>query len=268
MNSSFAVTERKPLRAVFIPLAPTRLQRKCSCGTLGGTTACSCARHRPANPGQVPHNFGEIKVHADSPGRPAEGRVAEVSNADTGCDVTKGTPDITLHDPNPCYKDCTQRHEEVHRKDIAPCCAKANKAWESAKTEEKKSAVQDKMNDWVQANEFLLQCRAFAESVRCADEFLAAHCRGKKAEAGEGSRPQSSEGMRGTEIGDFPGDTLPPAPGPETAGPTALAEDKPADAPIDPQRCCYTVRDYRFHANAKGEAFCKAAKKSFTPCPF
>jgi hypothetical protein len=251
------------------------MQRKCTCG--GECASCSGKRNRA---GQIGHRFGDIHVHAETDhrikepglaehgfaGRVSPVRLAEIENGETGCDVTKGVPDIVIGQPSLCNKHCTERHEEVHKKDIGPCCARANAAWKNAK-DDKKDAVQDKMNEWVKRNEYWLQCRAYAESVKCADEFLKENCGGK--------RPQNVESAPSpvgpdTGKGDFPITDVPQAGGPDSPEPKALAEDKPATEepkPIDPERCCATVKEYRFHANARHDAYCKDAK-GLTPCPF
>jgi hypothetical protein len=272
MSGCFSLAERKPRIPAFAPARPA-VQRKCACGG-----QCSSCRAKQNHGGHFGHNFGDINVHADAPARPAQSafpvRVAEVANGDTGCDVSKGIPDIEIGQPSLCYKHCTERHEEVHKKDIGPCCKKANTAWSKAK-DDKKDAVQDKMNDWVKANESWLQCRAYAESVACADEFMKANCGNKKTEAAQATPSQlnADAGM-----GDFPmNDAQQPAdenslspsllaedkPGPGKQGDGKAADEKPA---IDPALCCATVRDYRFHSNARREAHCKIAKR--TPCPF
>ena len=271
MSGCFSLAERKPQSPAFSPARPA-VQRKCACGD-----QCSSCRTRDNHDRQISHNFGHIKVHSDSPARftgsafPA--RLSETENGDTSCDVSKGIPDITLNKPSVCHKDCTERHEAVHKNDISSCCSKSHRAWTNAK-DDKKDDVQEKMNNWVEANRYWLECRAYAESVKCATEWLAANCHGKRADAEEAApvQPAGNQGM-----GDFPMNDLwaggdqgnaPP--------PLALAEEKSGDAkpvtdqpkPIDPARCCPTVVDYRFHAKARGDAYCKGAKKNLTPCPF
>ena len=134
------------------------------------------------------------------------------------------------------------------------------------------------MNQWVLDNRSWLECRAYAESVKCATEFMEANCGSRRSETGDGAPLQL---YAGKDMGDFRAND-------DSAGgqqgilpATALAEEKSGDPkpgdgkpvtdepkPIDPARCCATVRDYRFHAKARGEAYCKDAKRNLTTCPF
>jgi hypothetical protein len=275
MNAGFSVAERKPQAPIFAPARPA-VQRKCACGG-----QCSACRGKHNHGAQISHNFADIKVHADSPARVAgsafPARLLETENGDTSCDVSKGVPDITLNKPSVCHKDCTERHEAVHKKDISSCCSKAHNAWTNAK-DNKKDAVQEKMNDWVEANRYWLECRAYAESVKCATEWITANCGSKRADTEEAA-PAQPAGQQG--MGDFPTNDLWVGGDQDSAPPSALAEEKSGDGksdpdkpvadepkPIDPARCCPNVVDYRFHAKARGEAYCKGAKKNLTPCPF
>jgi hypothetical protein len=265
MNAGFATVERKPQAPAFAPARPA-VQRKCACG--GQCSACQGKKNHGAGPS---HNFADIKVHADTPVTVAS-RLAETENGDTSCDVSKGVPDITLNKPSICFKDCTERHEAVHKKDISNCCSKANKAWTNAK-DDKKDDVQEKMNHWVEANRYWLECRAYAESVKCATEWITANCGSKQSET-EGATP--AQPAVGQGVGDAHANDLWAGGDQDSAPSSVLAEEKsgdekPADdqpKPVDPARCCPTVVDYRFHARARGEAYCKGANKNLTPCPF
>ena len=205
MSSCFAVNERKPqtqMTPAFTPARPA-LQRKCACGG-----QCSSCQSRKNPGGQIFHNFGDVAVHTQSETQLIESsfpfRLSETENGDTGCDVSKGIPDITLNKPSPCFKDCTVRHEGVHKKDIEDCCKKSNKAWAGAKDEKAKDDVQTKMNQWVLTNQLWLECRAYAESVKCAEEFLKANCGAKKAATDEAVSPEVNYG-----VGDYPSDDMP-----------------------------------------------------------
>lgn len=273
MSSCFAVNERKPqahAAPAFTP-APPALQRKCACGG-----QCSSCKSKHDHGGRISHNFGDINVHAEAehslgPGHPA--RLAEIANGETGCDVSMGVPEIAIGQPSICTKHCTEQHEQVHKDDIAPCCKKANTAWTNAKDDKAKRQVQDKMNEWVVANENWLQCRAYKKSVSCADEFLQANCGSKKPE-GTSSAPGAEDAPK-LQMQDYPLVDPVETRSKDSSERTLLAEEKADDGkptgddpkPIDPARCCATVRDYRFHANARGEAYCKIAKAP-TPCPF
>ena len=266
---------------------PVLLQRKCACGAaLGDGGQCRSCGAKQNNGYYIPYNFGEIRVHAEAPGREAESgfpvRLAETVSGDTSCDLSTGVPVVTLHEPSPCYKDCTARHEEVHRKDLTPCCKRGSVAWNSAKDEKEKSTVENKMEEWGKTNEPLLQCRAYAESVKCADEFIAAHCGAKKADTGEsGSSPLSADEMQGSEISDLPRNAVPPVEDRDTSAPNVLAEDKPGavkqgddkpgdDKPVEKSidRAAVTpLRTIDGTPTLRGQAWCKTAKKESDTVP-
>jgi hypothetical protein len=269
MSSCFAVAERRPHTPAFAASRPA-MRHKCTCGG-----QCSACRAKQNHGTRIPYNFRDIKIHphelARITARALPARLSETENGDTSCDVSNGIPDITLNKPSICNRDCTARHEAVHKKDISSCCSKAHTAWTNAK-DDKKDAVQDKMNKWVEENRYWLECRAYAESVKCATEWLAANCGSKRTDATEGAPvPAATEGM-----GDFLINDVPASVDQDIVSASALAEEKSGgpekpvqDEPkIDPARCCDTVRDYRFHAKARGDAYCKDAKKNLTPCPF
>jgi hypothetical protein len=134
------------------------------------------------------HDFSRVRVHADAHD-PREIRLLELGHArrlpqepagETYCDVSKGTPTVEIKHKDQCTHECTERHENVHKRDMAPCCKKANKAYKAAKTDEKKDQVNKKMNGWLEDNQDWLQCRGYAETLRCYEQFVAKHCDGKK----------------------------------------------------------------------------------------
>ncbi|HET9790153.1 MAG TPA: hypothetical protein VFR08_02510, partial [Candidatus Angelobacter sp.] len=93
MSAGFSVAERKPQSPAFAPARPA-VQRKCACGG-----QCSACRGKHNHGARISHNFADIKVHSNSPALVAgsfPARLSETENGDTGCDVSKGIPDITL----------------------------------------------------------------------------------------------------------------------------------------------------------------------------
>jgi hypothetical protein len=273
VSAFFASMESKPAARPYSGVwQAKRLQRKCACGG-SWSGGCHCGGTRAqAESAPAMHDFSRMSVHtgSDAPLFLAElsclGRVPEDAG-DTGCDVEKGVPDIVIHAPSLCYRHCTERHEEVHRKDLGPCCKKAHAAWDSAKSDDRKKAVQDKMNNWVESNADWLQCRAYAESVRCADEFLVAHCGAKKAEAETGKPGQDSPRRAEDEAPKMAGGPI-EVPGEQVR--SRVAEDAaPKDQPqVKPELCCYTVKEYRRKSDLRREAFCKEGNKGPKPCPF
>jgi hypothetical protein len=272
MSLLFASMEPKAqLRSFPGSWQTNTVQRKCACGG-SGNGRCHCDKpHSSSEAISAMHDFSRMRVHAGShepnllPELSCFGRVREDAG-DTGCDVEKGVPDVAIHAPSLCYRQCTERHEEVHRKDLSPCCKKAHSAWESAKSDDKKKAVQDKMNNWVESNADWLQCRAYAESVRCADEFLAAHCGAKKAGADSGAPGKDSPVSAPGEPSKMTGGPD-EVPGVQSA--SRVADEATKDAPpFNPEICCSTVKEYRRVSNLRRDAFCKEGKKGPKPCPF
>jgi len=226
----------------------------------------------------VGHDFGRVSVNAL---RESVVSLAEIGGlawlhddtvGETGCDVSIGTPTTVIKLPSLCYKACTERHEAVHATDLKPCCTRANKEYNKASTDDKKQAVQDKMNKWVLDNRDYLECRGYAESIRCGEEFLAAHCRGPSPNQ-VSENPASGEKQEvaaapnaGTEAADsgkgseetLVSDRLEEA---------RLGEDKPADLPSQPGICCLTVAEYVRKHKIHHDQWC-ASKRRLSACPF
>ena len=260
-----------PMKAAAEPTRRLKHESRLSAGLLQETSA---PPHVRVGWG---HDFSTVRVNpsADAMLRLADagcvGLLHQDSAGDTGCDVSTGTPTTVIHAPSLCYKACTERHEAVHATDLNPCCKRANKAYNAAPTDEKKTAVQDKMNEWVLNNKDYLECRGYAESVRCGEEFLAAHCGATQSNAmsqSSSGRENHSEivppktGTGATDLdreskGALVSERLPEA---------SLTEDKPAGA-IDPKICCATVKEYVRKHRVHRDAWC-AAKKNLTACPF
>ncbi len=98
------------------------------------------------------------------------------ANGETTCTLPGGTPTTTIFNAA-CSKPCTERHEGVHRADIATCCTAAGTAYAAAATAAAKSAVSSRFFGWMGANVPWFECRAYAESVTCADGMISAkHC--------------------------------------------------------------------------------------------
>jgi hypothetical protein len=223
------------------------------------------------------HRFSRIRVNAprgSSVRLPEFGslhRLYQGNAGETGCDVSVGKPQSELHSPSPCYAACTARHEALHVTDLTPCCAKANQKYKAATTDEQKTAVQDKMNDWSLANQDYLECRAYGESVRCAREFLAAHCASSNAETPDGPSSSAQTQAAATPNAAAPSSGQDQA-SPESAGErlpeAAPLDNKPADTPPNPEICCSTVKEYARVQGLRRDNFCSTAKKGLTNCPF
>ena len=94
-------------------------------------------------------------------------------NGTTTCNLPGGTASTVISNTD-CARPCTERHEGIHRTDITSCCAKAGTAYTAAATAAAKQAVSDQFFAWMSGNRSWFECRAYAESVRCADEMLTA----------------------------------------------------------------------------------------------
>jgi hypothetical protein len=223
------------------------------------------------------HNFSRIGVNAHLgssvrlPEFSSSHRLYQGNAGETGCDVSVGKPQSELHSPSPCYAACTARHEALHVTDLTPCCAKANQKYKAATSDEQKTAVQEKMNDWSLANQDYLECRAYGESVRCAKEFLAAHCASTNAETPDG--PSSSAQTPAAATPSSPAqssgqDQASPGLASERLPEAAPLDNKPADTPPNPEICCSTVKEYARVQGLRRDNFCSTAKKGLTNCPF
>ena len=191
------------------------------------------------------------------------GTLHQSANGETGCDVSVGTPSTTMHDPPPCYRACVERHEKVHAKDIAPCCKKANAAYKQAKTDDK-ARIQDQFNQWIEANVDWLECRAYAESALCAQEFLDAHC-GTKSLAEESEPTSDDETDRDSLVSVVP---MPSTLGPELAPDNVVLEEGESDEPPAPETCCPQMKTYRRVSAGRRDTVCGRANKVSTACPW
>ena len=93
-------------------------------------------------------------------------------NGTTTCSFPSGTPSVTINNTD-CSAGCTRRHENVHAADIRSCCANAGTAYRAATTDADRTSVENRFYGWLGANRSWFECRAYAESVRCADEEMA-----------------------------------------------------------------------------------------------
>jgi hypothetical protein len=157
----------------------------------------------------------------------------------------------------------------MHAADLGPCCKRANKAYNAADTEPKKTAVQDKMNQWVLDNKNYFECRGYGESVKCADALIASTCNDATPQQ---SPDSSADGTKqnatttpdtGTRTAGA-GQQSQGAPGAENLSEVTLAEDVPA---YDPKLCCAGLKDYSRKQGLRRDAYC-GAQKPLTYCPF
>lgn len=227
------------------PLRESPISRKASCACDGTCPRCraasDCANDR----------------------RPV-GILHQSANGETGCDVSVGTPSTTMHNPPPCYRACVERHEKVHAADIAPCCKKASAAYKQAKTNNDKTKIQDTFNQWIKSNEDWFECRAYAESAHCAQEFLDAHC-GTKSLADESESASDDATGREPLVSVI---SMPSTLGPELDQDNAVLEEGESDEPPAPETCCPQMRTYRRVSAGRRDTVCERANKLLTSCPW
>jgi hypothetical protein len=227
----------------------------------------SHARRGYGVPG-VMHDFGRMSVHP--PGRGAT--LADSSacaggsfgkNGETGCDVTTGSTVTTIHQPPACYRHCVERHEAVHARDITPCCTRANAAHRAAKSEDAKTAVQDKFAKWIKEdNVDYLECRGYTESAKCGQEYLDKNCGAKKQDAGV------SEGISPVE--EKPETSLAAVSGGQPVAPAGTLAEDGQDAGTKepgPEECCPKIRCYWRVSQGRADNVCGDAPKTLTRCP-
>jgi hypothetical protein len=107
---------------------------------------------------------------------PPDPRFLYQNNGETTCTFPAGTPSTNISNAD-CARPCTVRHEGIHSADISPCCAAAGRAHAAAATVAAKTAVENSFFTWMASNRSWFECRAYAESVRCADGMVTAkHC--------------------------------------------------------------------------------------------
>lgn len=134
------------------------------------------------------HDFGQVRVHdrralselVGTDLEPPEGADLERflylrKSGETTCSFPAGIPSSSVPGTE-CYRPCTVRHEGVHAKDIKPCCSAAGKAHRAAATKAEKNDVEEKFFRWMRSNTAWFECRAYTESVRCADGMLKEKC--------------------------------------------------------------------------------------------
>jgi hypothetical protein len=242
-----------------------------------------------ALPAQAAHDFGRIRVHPPGVARLADdtpcasGRFG--MNGGTGCDASTGKSVTTIYNPPPCYRHCVERHEAVHARDIAPCCARSNAAYKAAKSDDERDAVQDKINRWVSSNEDFLECRAYTESAKCGREYADQNCGAKKQEAGSsadqpiraGEPPvsvqpveagQPGQPAAGGELAASPQGMLAEAgqtsgAGSKTPGDTGAGATAPG-----PEQCCAVLKCYWRVSQGRADNVCGRAPRALTRCPF
>lgn len=247
-------------------------------------TAFAPARSRARREGAVAvptHDFASVPIHAPAStltdsSACSSGRFGV--NGETGCDLSTGKTLTTMHEPPACYRHCVERHEAVHARDIAPCCARAGAAYKTAKTDDAKSAIEDKFVKWMkEENVDWLECRGYTESAKCGQEYVNQNCGAKKQEADTAGSPavENNPPVSLTQ----PGGTQPYI-GPDAREVTrGLAEDKPdagpgTPAPTDagketpgPEQCCLQLQCYARVSQGRADNVCGRAAKALTGCP-
>ncbi|CAG1003721.1 hypothetical protein MYXO_03228 [Myxococcaceae bacterium] len=186
-------------KQVMTAISSPTLQRKCSCGGTSSSSSGECEACRKKRT-DISENLPSLKESGYSSttlgnllhlfdvslrNRPYQ--VTETSqdiidtepdieylyaNGTTTCTFPGGTPSTTISNTE-CSRPCTVRHEGIHSADISPCCANAGTAYRAATTDAQRSAIRSSFFTWMSSNRNWFECRAYAESVLCADEMIA-----------------------------------------------------------------------------------------------
>ncbi len=90
------------------------------------------------------------------------------------CDLNQGgKSSMTISDTS-CLKSCTERHEQKHQADVSPCCQAAGAAYKAAEGDgPKQEQIITDFTNWSTKNKPYFECRAYQESVTCAEEKIA-----------------------------------------------------------------------------------------------
>ncbi len=73
-------------------------------------------------------------------------------------------------DYSQCTRPCTQRHEDVHVKQLKPICQKYLECWEEAKDRKERDKCTSVKIQWVIDNRDRCECEAWEESAKCAED--------------------------------------------------------------------------------------------------
>jgi hypothetical protein len=95
------------------------------------------------------------------------------------CRPATGVYEITANDNTCCTKDCSQKHEETHVRDITGwgCCAALSTAFNRPGAN--KNALVTKYNEWLAKVYDITECNCLTSDVTCADAmFTAKDCAG------------------------------------------------------------------------------------------
>ncbi len=187
MGGSFLKT-KVPSAPGFIPIRSGRLQRKCDCGQHGcgagaKFAACQGRRAAEAAPAQAmgarfAHDFSGVRVYSgQSPCSPDWYGDSKPEMDETTGKVT-GKVKVTYNDAaikSPCVKDCIQKHEAVHVKQLTPVVQEIHKCEVAAKGDPKKQEKCDLLffEKITKAPLNAMECEAYQVSKACLARKLA-----------------------------------------------------------------------------------------------
>jgi len=86
------------------------------------------------------------------------------------CDIESGDV-ITEVNTRNCTKECTGQHEAKHKQDMGPCCQRAAKAYQAAKSDEAKERIVERMKQWGKTNRDYFEYRGYNASVVCGQKL-------------------------------------------------------------------------------------------------
>ena len=97
---------------------------------------------------------------------------------EVSCNYASGTLNYAIHDKS-CLRPCTVIHEDVHKRDIGPCCAAAGRAYKSNPAEAAR-----RYEAWFRVEDNFTEWRAFEAGLECVTRLRASQgtddCKGHK----------------------------------------------------------------------------------------
>ncbi len=183
------------LKRSWEPITRSLLQRKarcaqnCACSSCGGKTNDSI--HRPPIAPRFQHDFSRVSVHPqtaltdfqlppdwteemrpsveEEPLTDYQSGTCQNGGAQSACNPDTGIYSMVRNDNTCCTKDCTIKHEAVHKKDADNWgCCKALGAAVKAKPADRAELIK-KYGVWRAATTDITECNAYTSDEACAD---------------------------------------------------------------------------------------------------
>ena len=188
------------LKRSWQPITRSLLQRKSGCGQSCACSACSGNTHSPtrgatrlATDPRFQHDFSRVSVHPqtaltdyqlppdwteemrpspeEDPLTDYQSGTCQNGGAQSACNPDTGIYSMVRQDNTCCTKDCTIKHEAVHKKDSdAWGCCKALGAAVKANPANRTELIR-KYGIWRGATSEITECHAYKSDEACANEL-------------------------------------------------------------------------------------------------